>query len=844
MVSGLLCGIGDAFNGVLQRIILGETSNVFVDKGFWGSEEPIKELYKENPVDDKLESNIYIVQAYVKSWLGGYGVPNIKLTPAEIFAGNVPALNANFFVENDANQPGTDKSIVSILKPTISAWYIGLRNIAIVGLLSVLLYIGIRIVISSSAGEKAKYKQFFFDWVISLCLIFFLHYIMAFTMVMVDTITDVLGGQASEDGVIKQCNVVFTDPYPVIDKDTKTMRGSPIEGAAFSTNFTGVARLKAQYDDNLLAFGYTILYLALTVYTVYFTFIYLKRLLMLSFFTIIAPLVALSYPLDKMKDSKAQAFNFWLKEYIFYAMLQPLHMLLYTVFVSSALNIASKNMIYAIVALAFIVPAEKIVKQMFGIRGATESSLGAFAGGALASQMFSKLARGGKGNGGKRGGAPDNNRIREARNPDSPSGVANLAGEAEGLNGLPDGNDEIRTTEPQNNQDSKDNNENYKPLTPNSTPEGEEEENPYETGHYDVSGMGEGQGEQEEEWNPSMSFGDPEADDEYQKEQLKEDYKPLMSDSAPEEQTPGTSQETGEDERFRRFEELKKSGMSDRRAFRAAYEEPGRFAQYGRTLSNNFKTAVGKRYRMAGGARGIAKSVGMATLKGGLRAASMLALGGAGLAIGTVGGDLGDTLKGLGAGLVAGNEVGRRASNTVDNTLHGRNAVGNFVRDVALGDKENSRRQYIADYVNSRETRSRIMEKNPSFTSSQVRERQRQEATIAYDAGLKDYSKIKAAVKMEDELMKTYGGSDKGKSKAHDMTIELAKLEGEYSSSEFTNPKKYKEARDGLAERFERQMLAGKQGENIDRRQRAMIQAQAGAEADIAMKRIRTMKGL
>ena len=86
------------------------------------------------------------------------------------------------------------------MKGTVSKWYVALRNIAIVGLLSVLLYIGIRIVISSSAGDKAKYKQFFVDWVVALCLIFFLHYIMAFTMTMSETITDVLSGDDSSLG--------------------------------------------------------------------------------------------------------------------------------------------------------------------------------------------------------------------------------------------------------------------------------------------------------------------------------------------------------------------------------------------------------------------------------------------------------------------------------------------------------------------------------------------------------------------------------------------------------------------------------------------------------------------
>ena len=46
------------------------------------------------------------------------------------------------------------------LKSTIAKWYMALRTIALVGLLSVLVYIGIRIILSSgSANNKAKYKN-------------------------------------------------------------------------------------------------------------------------------------------------------------------------------------------------------------------------------------------------------------------------------------------------------------------------------------------------------------------------------------------------------------------------------------------------------------------------------------------------------------------------------------------------------------------------------------------------------------------------------------------------------------------------------------------------------------
>ena len=72
-----------------------------------------------------------------------------------------------------------------------------------------------------------------------------------------------------------------------------------------------------------------IMYLIIVGYTVTFTIVYLKRLLTMAFLTLIAPAVALTYPIDKMNDGQTQAFNSWLKEYIFNALIQPFHLIIY-----------------------------------------------------------------------------------------------------------------------------------------------------------------------------------------------------------------------------------------------------------------------------------------------------------------------------------------------------------------------------------------------------------------------------------------------------------------------------------------------------------------------------------
>ena len=130
----------------------------------------------------------------------------------------------------------------------------------------------------------------------------------------------------------------------------------------------------------------------------------------MAFFTMIAPLVALTYPIDKVGDGKSQAFNMWFKEYTMNAIIQPIHLILYTVFVGSAYNLVAKNPLYALVAIAFLIPAEKFVKKMFGLdKAESTSGFGSFAGGALAMSGLKHLTGIGSGGSSKKqsGGSSD-----------------------------------------------------------------------------------------------------------------------------------------------------------------------------------------------------------------------------------------------------------------------------------------------------------------------------------------------------------------------------------------------------------------------------------------------------
>ncbi len=397
-IMQLFASLGDVIMGALNKFMLGSDAffsamldqddvNLEPDSGSWLvkgiDEEPVVRL-GENYMDEK---------SFLTD-LSEYQIPNMLYSPENIFANNIAMLDINFLSPNtyipiietsdQEDQELADKMSQSAaggdLQKTIADWYKSFRNISVVALLSILVYLGIRILISSTAVDKAKYKESITNWFVALCLVFVIHFIMSGILMITENFNALFSNNISEG--------ILVEATPSNESSANSS-----EKIRFRTNLVGLSRFRAQADAWQDATAYTIVYLALVIYTCIFTFMYFKRFLYMAFFTMIAPLVALTYPIDKVGDGKAQAFNIWFKEYTMNAIIQPVHLILYTVFVSSAIDLATDNPIYALVAIAFLIPAEKFIKKMFGLdRAESTGGFGSFAGGALAMKGLQSIA--------------------------------------------------------------------------------------------------------------------------------------------------------------------------------------------------------------------------------------------------------------------------------------------------------------------------------------------------------------------------------------------------------------------------------------------------------------------
>lgn len=451
-IKKLCYTVGDAIMTIAQKIVIGNKFTVPC-----ANVAPVgdKETGEGHDAWDDVGDNNIKYPAY------------LYLTPESIFRNQIASLNPNFI--NAINMDGTlekalggDDDVVmdgktstshadnveknlNVLRSTIAKWYVAIRNFSLVGLLSVLVYIGIRVVISSTASDKAKYKQMISSWVGAICLIFLLHYIMAFTFTLTENLTDLFNSNMGNPG-IKLPSVVGDDAKFTFNDKTNNEKFSEvlsklqgehlvIKGNVFNANneITGVANLMqyARLYANLngaSGLGYTITYLFLVGFTVIYFAKYIGRFIRIAFLTLIAPLITLTYPIDKLNDGQAQAFNMWLKEFTFNVLIQPFHLLIYMIFISSALEFANSNIIYTIVVLGFMTQAEKLLRKMFGFEKA--STMGAFSGAAagsmlanVAGKIGNKVAKGKGGSGGNSGtggsgdGASQPDRIRAKEDP-------------------------------------------------------------------------------------------------------------------------------------------------------------------------------------------------------------------------------------------------------------------------------------------------------------------------------------------------------------------------------------------------------------------------------------------
>ena len=268
-----------------------------------------------------------------------YGNMDEVFTIQKLLSNEYAIFDINFFKDTNASVKYADT--INIIKHSVATWYVAVRNISAIGIAIVLVYIGIRMAISSVADIKAKYKKMLVFWLESIALLFLLHFFVLMALNIAGTINDVM------------------------IKAMQNMNGTVgIEEELIDNVATNVNNTEGATET----LTYLILYCMLVYYEMKFFIMYFYRVLRVGFYIVIAPLVCLTYPIDRLGDGRAQAFKNWFTEITMEIFLQSIHLGIYIVFIFSAGEIIRQAPFLGIVFLAALGNGEKIVRKIFKIK--------------------------------------------------------------------------------------------------------------------------------------------------------------------------------------------------------------------------------------------------------------------------------------------------------------------------------------------------------------------------------------------------------------------------------------------------------------------------------------------
>ena len=536
-----------------------------------------------------------------------------------------------------------------------------------------------------------------------MCLIFFMHYIMNFTISMINIFN----------------NYISTSLTAITVQ---------VDGTSFTTNLMGLVRFETQYKDFATKVTYMMFYIALVIYTAKYSWAYLKRTITLMFLTVIAPLVAMTYPIDKIKDGKSQAFDAWLKEYVFTALLQPFHLIVYAVLVGSSIDIVKTNPLFAILVIAFIGPAEKMLRKFFGFDKAPGASAlsqaGAMFGGAAAWNMTKKaigaLSHRGANSGGGSGGNGGNNNVRTAvENSNAPDSYGDYG----------------RALNPGNGNNTQGNNT--------------EQQAPEEEGRAYLSPNEEreSQSQAQDDWDYNDMYLNP--------ENYSTDY---ASANAQIPSTSASTSNTGGSEQTNR-------GFWQRAGAMAAAPFIGAGNTIKKTWSDKY---AGKKWirTIGGGAAKGAVKLGKGALKFAGKAAVAGTVGAIGVGMGIAGDDLDDVLKYGAAGAALGYSIapgiGSKISGKVTNTNLARNMSIEMAKarygsvekaELAKQEKELRESGKMRQFVMDNFRKNGNPPEGKELTDLEDR------AIQLYQNGFTDNKEIKRVMKLDEKMMQELNGS-------------------------------------------------------------------------------------
>lgn len=265
--------------------------------------------------------------------------------------------------------------IIIQLKKLIAVWYYIIRLLAVAAMCIVLIFIGIKMAISTIASDKAVYKRMLVDWVAGLILIFTMHYFMYFAIYITDNLVNVVRESSNQINKVSMMQLADTS------KDN-----SEIKVSNQDLEIDVYEEIRTRAYDTKLTVGLMgmLMYITLVFMAFKYTLIYIKRFLTLAVLTLMAPGLGVAYAMQKVMSGKSSSLKSWMSEYLLNLLIQVVHALMYAIFISAALKYSLENIsgvLIALILMNFSLKGEAMFRRIFnldpgnkGLLGATETA--------------------------------------------------------------------------------------------------------------------------------------------------------------------------------------------------------------------------------------------------------------------------------------------------------------------------------------------------------------------------------------------------------------------------------------------------------------------------------------
>ena len=293
--------------------------------------------------------------------------------------------------ENRIANPLIDNGI----KDTLNSIFKFFQSIAIVLYMIIVAYMGLRIMLNSTARQGAKYKELILYLIQGVMILFLFPYVIKYTIDINDAFVHYIDiNKVSTKNVSASFEGVINSGLDNITSASKRTERDLINGSDYMSLMYQEAKAKGRLV-------YAICFAVMVKQLIAFLVIYFKRLLTIIFLIAIFPLVSISYAIDKIGDGKSQAFNNWYKEFALNVFLQSFHAIIYVIGMAMIVEIGnagdfSKNWLVIILLLEFIANGDEFLRNLFGVKGGGADTVKGIAKSVVQTKVALDVAAGAK----------------------------------------------------------------------------------------------------------------------------------------------------------------------------------------------------------------------------------------------------------------------------------------------------------------------------------------------------------------------------------------------------------------------------------------------------------------